>query len=135
LGYWTCTFQYGKTTSYELGEFSPTGRYWVDGPTDGSTPIAISGNPTPYAYSELNVYPLEPATLYHYRIKARSSGTSYYGADLTFTTLAAKTKPTISAVSSGVPVTLGYNAARVKSVIFSGSSATTIVVEYGLSAT
>lgn len=135
LGYWTCTFQYGKTTSYELGEFSPTGRYWVDGPTDGSTPIAISGNPTPYAYSELNVYPLEPATLYHYRIKARSSGTFYYGADLTFTTLAAKTKPTISAVSSGVPVTLGYNAARVKSVIFSGSSATTIVVEYGLSAT
>jgi phosphodiesterase/alkaline phosphatase D-like protein len=135
LGYWTCTFQYGKTTSYELGEFSPTGRYWVDGPTDGSTPIAISGNPTPTSISGITVYPLEPATLYHFRIKARStSGDSYYGAGLTFTTLAAKTKPTISAVSSGAPVVLGYNAARVRSVIFSGSSATTIVVEYGLSA-
>lgn len=134
VGYWTCTFQYGKTTSYELGEFSPTGRYWVDGPTDGSTPIAISGNPTPTSSSGTTVYPLEPGTLYHYRIKARSTaGDSYYGADLTFTTLAARTKPTVSAVTSGSPVVLGYNAARVRSEIFSGSSATTIVVEYGLS--
>ena len=135
VGLWICTFQYGKTTSYELGEFSPTGRYWVDGPTDGSASIPISGNPTPTSISGITVYPLEPATLYHFRIKARStSGDSYYGAGLTFTTLAAKTKPTISAVSSGAPVVLGYNAARVRSVIFSGSSATTIVVEYGLSA-
>ena len=134
VGLWICTFQYGKTTSYELGEFSPTGRYYVDGPTDGSTPIAISGNPTPTETPTFKHYPLEPSTLYHYRIKASSmGGDTYYGADLTFTTLAAKTKPTVSPIPSGFPVDLGYNAARVRSVIFSGSSATTIVVEYGLS--
>ena len=133
LGYWICEFQYGKTTSYEMTSFSPA-RYWVDGATDGSTPIAISGAPPSLDFSNYKISPLAPATTYHYRIYVRNPDRSlqYYGADQSFTTLSAKTNPTISAVTSGSSVDLSYNAARVKSSIFSGSSATTITVEYGL---
>jgi hypothetical protein len=129
-GYWSCEFQYGKTTSYEKASFFPA-RSWIDGPTDGSTPIAISGAPPSLDFSIYKISPLEPATTYHYRIYVRNLDGSleYYGADQSFTTLSARTKPTISA--SGSPVA-SYNAARVRSSIFSGSSATTIIVEYGL---
>lgn len=134
LGYWICEFQYGKTMSYEMTSFFPA-RYWVNGPTDGSSPIAISGKPPSFNISDLQISPLEPSTTYHYRIYVRNPDRSlqYYGADQSFTTLSARTRPTISAVTSGSPVNLGYNAASVRSSIFSGSSATTITVEYGLS--
>lgn len=127
LGLWICQFQLGKTVSYELAPFSPE-RFWVYGPTDGSTPIAISGNPPSEDFA------MEPNTIYHYRMYVReSSGTSkYYGADQTFTTLSARTKPVISASPSGPPSVVGYNVASVKCSVFSGSSAAGVSVQYGL---
>lgn len=132
-GYWICEFQYGKTTSYEMGSFSPA-RFWVSGPTDGFNPIAISGAPPLFEYSIYKISPLAPATTYHYRIYVRNPDSSlqYYGTNQSFTTLSARTMPTISAVTSSSPVDSGYNTASVKSSIFSGSSATNITVEYGL---
>lgn len=130
IGYWICEFQFGKTASCEMGSFSPV-RYWVDGPTDGSKPISISAAPPSLDYSDFKIWPLEPGTTYHYRIYVRNLDRSqeYYGANQSFTTLSARTNPTISA---NRPVALGYNAARVSSFIFSGGSSATVAVEYGL---
>lgn len=55
----------------------------------------------------------------------------YYGAKQTLTTLSAKTKPVISANASGSSIAPGYNAVRVNISVFSGSSPTTVSVEYG----
>ena len=133
VGIWLCEFQYGKTTAYEMGNFAPA-RFWVDGPSDGFTPVGISGSPPSIDTSLSAISPLEPATLYHYRIYVRNLDRTlhYYGADRTFTTLSARTAPAIEAVTSGSAIDISYNVARLKSAIFSGSSATTITVEYGL---
>ncbi|MEO8616743.1 MAG: fibronectin type III domain-containing protein, partial [Luteolibacter sp.] len=128
VGYWLCAFEYGIATSYG-NELSPP-VYWVDSSTSGTNTVTISG--TTIEYPAIGTYRLAPATLYHYRIKVWSafdSSNVYYGADRTFTTLAAATTPTIFSNSQNV----NYSGATVTGYVFSGSSIATTTVEYGTS--
>ena len=66
----TVTFDYGLTSSY--------------GSTIDATPNPVTGN-TPTNVSA-SLTGLSEGTLYHYRVKAVSTGETVYGSDLTFTT-------------------------------------------------
>ena len=75
---------------------------------------------------------LPPATTFHYRLKASyyyDSSIVFYGPDQTFTTLTARTTPTVAPVS-----VLGVGVTKVVvdcPQVVAGSSATTVVYQYG----
>jgi trimeric autotransporter adhesin len=112
-----CTFQYGTGTSY--GQTVNADPYGII----GTTPIAVAANPPG----------LLPNTTYHYRVvMARSSGGSYLGDDMTFTTGPPATLPSFGSVRAD---SIGDTAATFG--IFNangGGSATTVSVEYGTDA-
>lgn len=93
----------------------------------GSTPAA--NTTTPYS---LLLDSLLPDTTYHYRIKVvniYNNEEAFYGADATFTTGPAATSPSVGPVIvSGI---LGTTALVDCGSVFSGSSATTVVFQYG----
>jgi hypothetical protein len=111
------SFEYGLTTDYGLsiGIASPN-------------PINSSGaavtSPTPEG--------LLPSTTYHYRLKGvwiYDSGFVYYANDRTFTTGPAATPPTVGSIGTS---SLAATAASVYCwPVFSGSSITSAVFEYG----
>lgn len=109
-----CTFQFGTDTSY--GQTVDSDLYSVI----GTTPIAVTANPPG----------LLPNTTYHYRvIMTPSSGDSYLGDDMTFTTGPPVTLPSFESVRAD---SIGDTAASF--AVFnpnSGGSAATISVEYG----
>lgn len=110
------SFQYGTTTNY--GQ-------WVDVPgyVINTSPASVIGG----------AYDLLPSTVYHYRLKgvwSLDNTSVYYGPDQTFTTGPANTPPTVGTMGS-------YNVTSDSAVVncypvASGSSAATVVFEYGL---
>ncbi|WP_395753533.1 hypothetical protein [Prosthecobacter sp.] len=111
------SFEFGTTTDY--------------GTTLNGAPGSILGTGTFTA----SATGLMPATTYHYRAKVRYSfifDQDYYGPDVSFTTAAAQTPPSVGAVSSN---NVGASTARVQaSSVFAGSSEATVFWEYQVSA-
>ena len=109
------SFEYGASTSY--GFYASASQYSVSGTTTVVESAAPSG--------------LLPSTTYHYRLKGPdSSGTYYYGVDMTFTTGAPATPPTVGAPS--LSSVAAATASVAVSNIAAGSSPATVVFEYGL---
>ncbi|WP_338288340.1 hypothetical protein [Luteolibacter sp. LG18] len=107
----TLSFEYGPTVAYG----STTGSLSVT----GSTSMAKSLNAA-----------LSAGSTFHYRAKLTNVDGTWFGADITVTTLAATTAPTIT----GSPSSSGLAATGVKVTqggLAAGSSAATLVVEYG----
>jgi phosphodiesterase/alkaline phosphatase D-like protein len=74
---------------------------------------------------------LQPQTTYHYRMRLTNLDGTYTGADGTFTTSSPATAPTIGSSSSG---SVGTSSAKLYAGnVNAGSSATTLVFDYGLS--
>lgn len=109
------TFEWGTTTSY--GNVSV-----ADPPTvQGNSTVTVSSRPSG----------LLPSTTYHYRIRVRDGGhTYYYGADRVFTTSAPMSPPTVGPINSGGSAPSTYANAMVYSVSAGGSPAT-VAFEYG----
>lgn len=108
-------FDFGTTTAYG-GEVS----VWAFQQNNTAAPFSVQPEG------------LAPGTTYHYRIKAANvynAAEVFYGQDATFTTAAGATLPTVGSiyVSSVKATSVQVNC----SPVFSGSSATTVVFEYG----
>jgi phospholipase C len=82
-----CGFEYGTTTKY--GSSAPCSML----PGSGSEPV----------YVEAQVHGLAAGTTYHFRIKAKNSGGTSYGADHTFVGSAAATRSGARARRHGAP--------------------------------
>lgn len=93
-------FEYGTTTAY--GTLVDVRPYFSSEATEFSA----------------NVTGLLPATTYHYRAKVRYNADLYYGQDMTFTTAAARTPPSVSITS----ITPNITTAKVNCAAFAGSS-------------
>jgi len=108
-------FEYGTTASYGYtATANPSS-------VSSSNPTTITGTPSG----------LQPNTTYHYRLTAwDSSGSYYYGNDVTFTTGAPATPPTLGTLSafsiSSTQATVQINSVN------SGSSTATVIFDYGL---
>ena len=108
-------FEYGTTTSYGQSQSIP----------------AYQQNTTAAPFN-VQLVGLLPGTTYHYRIKAANRWNAneiFYGADATFTTAAAATPPSVGALSAYNVMT--HSAMVDCASVFSGSSTTTAVFEYG----
>lgn len=108
----TTSFEYGLTTAY--------------GSTAAGTPGTISGIPT--STFAANLTGLAYNTLYHYRAKGQvGAGVPFYGADLTFTTLAVL--PSVTTNAATLVTTTG---ATLNGSVTANNAATTVIFEYGL---
>ncbi len=108
------SFEYGTSTSYGSSE-------WV----------SLNQQNTSAAPVSVNLSFLQPATTYHYRLKAVNHWQPtevFYGPDATFTTAAAATQPTVTSVTSSNILT---RSAQVSAFVSSGSSETSVKFEYG----
>ncbi|MFZ4548601.1 MAG: hypothetical protein ACOYN4_14240, partial [Bacteroidales bacterium] len=105
------SFEYGLTTAY--------------GTTVAGTPATISGTTVTNALS--NLTGLLPSTTYHYRAVGTIGLFKFYGADLTFTTLAAP--PTVVTLSA---TAIGNNIATLQGTVNANGQSTTTSFEYGL---
>jgi phosphodiesterase/alkaline phosphatase D-like protein len=105
----TVTFEYGLTTAYNRTVTA------VQSPVTGSTNTAVNA-----AVSDLL-----PNTTYHYRVAAVNAGGTIYGADMTFTTLAA---PTVLTTAASSVTTTG---ATLNGTVNANGSSTTVTFEYG----
>lgn len=105
----TVTFEYGTTTSY--GSTVTADQSPVSGNTDTPVSKTITG--------------LTNNTTYHYRVKVQSYST-FYGADMTFTTTTGPTATTNAATS------VGASTATVNGTVNANNATTTVTFEYGL---
>lgn len=113
-GFYVLFVELGTTTTY--------------GTTYGPDPGFVSGADS--ASLAVPVAGLFPNTVYHYRLKGLDSASEvFFGNDMTFTTGAPATPPTVDNVSA-LAVRATDAVLRVFSV-FSGSSPTTVAFEYG----
>ena len=104
-------FQYGVTTAYER--------------TVSAVPATVDGAAnTPVS---LNLSSLLPGTVYHYRVMAENDGGVAYGADMTFTTLAAPLVATLPATSVSI------TGAVLNGTAAANGLASAITFEYGTS--
>lgn len=121
---------------------SPSGSSVLRFEIDTSTAYGYYVNAAPYSINGASSVPVSssvsgllPNTTYHYRIVAIDApGASFYGTDQTFTTGAPATAPTASlsfAFSSG---STSPTAMSVRANFNTGSSPTTVVIQYGLTA-
>ncbi len=111
------SFEYGLTTDYGLG-------IGITSSNPINSSAASVTSPTPEG--------LLPSTTYHYRLKGLyywDSQYVYYGNDRTFTTGPAATPPTVGSIGTS---SLAATTATVNCwPVFSGSSITSVVFEYG----
>ena len=108
------SFEYGTSTSYGYSE-------WV----------SLFQQNTSAAPVSVNLSYLQPATTYHYRLKAVNHWQPtevFYGPDATFTTAAAATQPTVTSVTSSNILT---RSAQISAFVSSGSSEASVKFEYG----
>jgi phosphodiesterase/alkaline phosphatase D-like protein len=108
------SFEYGTSTSYGSSE-------WVSLYQQNTSAAPVS----------VNLSYLQPATTYHYRLKAVNHWQPtevFYGPDATFTTAAAATQPTVTSVTSSNILT---RSAQVLANVYSGSSEASVKFEYG----
>jgi hypothetical protein len=103
------TFEYGLTNTY--GSTASA----VPSPVTGTVSTAVSANLTG----------LTEGQLYHFRVKAVSSGGTVYGDDLTFTTLQQPT-PTTGSASAVL-----FSTATLYGTVNANNSSTTVTFEYG----
>lgn len=109
---YTASFEYGTTTAY--------------GSSKAIFPSIVSGNSdTALAAAITN---LLPSTTYHYRLKFTDNVTTYYGADVTVTTTAPATPPSVTSASATVTA---ITATLKATTVNSGSSAALVWFEYG----
>jgi phosphodiesterase/alkaline phosphatase D-like protein len=104
------TFEYGETTAYGRTVFA------VQSPVVGSTNTAV----------DVTVTDLLPNITYHFRVKAQSNGGTVYGADTSFSTLAAPTVTTDPATA------VSTSGATLNGTVNANGSSTTVTFEYGL---
>ena len=106
--------EYGTTTSY--GSSAQASPFSISGFSDVALTATLSG--------------LQPATTYHYRVRADLSGVGpRYGSDMTFTTGPANTPPSVAFVSASSILT---TTASLQGIVSSGSSQATVSFEFGL---
>lgn len=96
--------------------------------------VSVGSSPAANTTTPFSLQPdgLLPDTTYHYRIKVvniNNNEETFYGADATFTTGPAATTPTVGPVT--VSSILGTTAQVDCGSVFSGSSATTVLFQYG----
>ncbi len=104
----TYRFEYGTGTSY--GQSAPA-------------PEASAGSSRTQQQVSQGVAGLEPDTTYHYRIAARNSDGTSYGADSAFTTA----EPVVTSVTPGLGPAAGASAVTIDGANFDSASA----VEFG----
>jgi phosphodiesterase/alkaline phosphatase D-like protein len=105
----TVTFEYGLDTSY--------------GRSVSANPDTVTGSANTAVNAALT--DLLPTTTYHYRVKATSAGGTTFGADMTFTTLAA---PTVITTGATAVTTTG---ATLNGTVNANGSSTTVTFQYG----
>ena len=111
------SFEYGTSTSYGYSE-----------------PVPLFQQNTSAAPVTVNLAYLQPSTTYHYRLKAVNNWQPlevFYSADATFTAALATTAPAVGALSASNVLT--RSAQLQCAAVYSGSSATTVVFQYGTS--
>jgi phosphodiesterase/alkaline phosphatase D-like protein len=106
----TVTFEYGETTAY--GRTASA----IQSPVTGSTNTAVN----------VTVTDLLPNVTYHFRVRAQSNGGVTYGADMSFSTLAAPTVTTEPATA------VSTSGATLNGTVNANGSSTTVTFEYGL---
>jgi phosphodiesterase/alkaline phosphatase D-like protein len=105
----TVTFEYGETIAY--GRTASA----VQSPVAGSTNTAVN----------VTVSDLLPNVTYHFRVKAESVGGTTYGADMSFSTLAAPTATTNPATA------VSTSGATLNGTVNANNDSTTVTFEYG----
>jgi|GEM_PF-571014 len=108
-GVWSVRFDYGTTVAYGSTMTATPNQ------TSGSTDIPVSAVLTG----------LVPNTTYHYRTTVYSGGFSYYGSDMTFTTLSGP------AVTTNIATSVGFDTAVVNGTVNANNASTTVTFEYG----
>ncbi|MFN0075562.1 MAG: hypothetical protein ACKVY0_03710 [Prosthecobacter sp.] len=111
------SFEYGTSTSYGYSEPVPLFQQ-----NKSAAPVTV------------NLAYLQPSTTYHYRLKAVNNWQPlevFYSADATFTAAAATTAPAVGVLSASNVLT--RSAQLQCAAVYSGSSATTVVFQYGTS--
>jgi len=106
----TITFEYGLTESYS-GVIS-------------ASPAQVSGNTTKNVIAALSQ--LEPATIYHFRIKAVNLLGTSYGSDITF-----KTTGAIPSVMTNAAKRVTGISASLNGIVNASDLITTVTFEYG----
>ena len=106
----TVTFEYGLTTTYDR--------------TVAANPSTVTGSSNTAVNAAVS--DLLPNTTYHYRVVALNAGGTTYGADMTFTTLAA---PTLTTNAASSVTTTG---ATLNGTVNANGFSTTVTFEYGL---
>jgi hypothetical protein len=104
------SFEYGTTTAY--------------GSTVAGVPANVSGTTVTPALA--NLTGLLPLTTYHYRAVGTIGLFKFYGADLTFTTLASP--PTVTTLTA---TAVGNSEATLRGTVNANTQATTVTFEYG----
>ncbi len=102
-----CQFEYGLSESYESSVACSSL------PGEGESPVPVSAH----------ISGLTPGATYHFRIVAGSPGGTSYGADQTFTTLAAGPAPTIKKLSRRTGPAAGGTLVTITGSGFTGASA------------
>ncbi len=105
----TITFEYGLTTAYER--------------TAIAVPDAVNGFSNTAVSASLST--LIPNTTYHYRLVGVNAGGATYGADMTFTTLAA---PAVTSTAASSVTNIG---ATLNGTVNANGSSATVTFEYG----
>lgn len=114
-GSYSVMAQYGTTTAY--------GQFASGDPIQGNTTLAVTANP----------FYLLPNTTYHYRMGvSNAAGESFYADDMTFTTAAAATPPTVGPARGLVSSSRATQAQLYVESLSTGSSVTTVSYQYGL---
>ncbi|MDZ4405427.1 hypothetical protein [Prosthecobacter sp.] len=116
-GSYSYVFEYGTTASYGSTQFA-------------SQVQSDTLNPN-LKIASVSLSQLLPGTVYHYRLRSTSNGHITYGEDVMFTTSAAATPPMLGTPSA--ILSPRYTTATSLAVsLQTGSSATTVVFDYGL---
>ncbi|MEI6062329.1 MAG: hypothetical protein WCR72_16620, partial [Bacteroidota bacterium] len=105
------SFEYGTTTAY--------------GTTVAATPATVTGSTATSMLS--NLTGLLPLTTYHYRAVGTIGLFKFYGADLSFTTLASP--PTVITLTA---TAIGNTVATLRGTVNANSASSTVTFEYGL---
>ena len=112
--YTTVTFEYGLTTNYGSTIAA------IQSPVSGSLNVSVSAD----------ISSLTANTVYHYRVKAVSTGGTVYGENMSFTTskIPAPTATTNAAIS------VGLSSATLNGIVNANGQSTSVSFDYGATA-